>query len=58
VRRTSEQKENTVSSNAREACARLSSSISNVQTLPKAVNKGYDAVKMCESFTKAENKSQ
>lgn len=58
MNRTSEQKENSNSSNAGEAAAKLRSSITNVKTLPKEVYKGYDALKMQENLKKGENKTE
>jgi hypothetical protein len=56
--RTSEQKKNTSSPNPEDVAAILASSIDNVVTLPKAVYKGNDALKICEELKKGENQSQ
>ena len=56
--RTSEQKKNTSSPNPKDAAAILASSIDNIVTLPKAVCKGSDSLKIYEGLKKGENQSQ
>jgi hypothetical protein len=54
--KTSEQKNNAGSSNTKAVAVRLTTSINNVRTLPKARYKGTDALKLSEGFKKEENK--